>query len=84
MNTEQFCYWLQGLFEVGNIKTLDETQVQIIKDHLNLVFKKTTPYLKEEKIDLKELQRELEKSYPIKKEISTSKPEVECSLAKKF
>jgi hypothetical protein len=45
MNELQFCYWLQGFFELSNPKTLDENQVQEIKNHLNLVFKKVTPVL---------------------------------------
>jgi hypothetical protein len=43
MTTEQFTYWLQGFMEVANPTTLDEVQVQQIKDHLNLVFDKQTP-----------------------------------------
>lgn len=43
MNSESFCYWLQGCFEIHDLKTLDEKQTQIIKDHLNLVFNKVTP-----------------------------------------
>ena len=43
MTTEQFTYWLQGFMEVANPTTLDETQTQIIKDHLDLVFDKQTP-----------------------------------------
>lgn len=43
MNEREFCYWLQGLFEVGGAKSLDERQTQIVKDHLALVFKKVTP-----------------------------------------
>lgn len=43
MNAENFCYWLQGAFELGNQVTLEHDQVQIIKDHLSLVFKKETP-----------------------------------------
>jgi hypothetical protein len=46
MTSEQFSYWLQGYFEVGQPKTLDEQQVQIIKDHLDLVFNKVTPTYK--------------------------------------
>lgn len=38
MNPLDFCYWLQGLMEVGDPKTLNETQVQHIKNHLNMVF----------------------------------------------
>lgn len=52
MSPEQFCYWLQGLLEVGNPKELNETQIKIIKDHLSLVFNKVTPtrsdYLEDE------------------------------------
>jgi hypothetical protein len=43
MTPENFTYWLQGFFEVSDTKKLDEKQVQIIKDHLNLVFNKVTP-----------------------------------------
>ena len=43
MTPEQFVYWLQGFMEVANPTTLDETQTQQIKDHLNLVFDKQTP-----------------------------------------
>lgn len=43
MNYEQFAWWLHGLLEIGNPTTLDERQVQIIKDHLNLMFNKVTP-----------------------------------------
>lgn len=43
MTSDQFTYWLQGYFEIENPKELNETQVQIIKDHLQLVFKKVTP-----------------------------------------
>lgn len=48
MTSEQFVYWLQGYFEISKDKTLDESQIQIIKDHLSLVFNKVTPiYTKE-------------------------------------
>lgn len=43
MDATNFAYWLQGFFEVSDAKTLDKEQVQIIKDHLNLVFNKVTP-----------------------------------------
>lgn len=44
MNPTEFCYWLQGYFELreGN-SALTEGQTEIIKDHLQLVFKKDTP-----------------------------------------
>lgn len=37
MTPEQFTYWLQGFIEINT------KQLQIIKDHLNTVFKKETP-----------------------------------------
>jgi hypothetical protein len=43
MTAEQFTYWLQGFMEICNPETLDESQTQIIKDHLKLVFDKKTP-----------------------------------------
>lgn len=44
MTTEQFAYWLQGFFEIQGAKEVTPTQVQIIKDHLALVFNKVTPH----------------------------------------
>jgi len=38
MTSRDFCYWLQGLFELSETKTLSEQQVQIIKNHLAMVF----------------------------------------------
>ncbi|AXQ69167.1 hypothetical protein HOU02_gp558 [Caulobacter phage CcrBL9] len=38
MKTHEFCYWLQGLFEIADPKTLDENQVRIIRAHLDMVF----------------------------------------------
>lgn len=43
MEARDFCYWLQGVMEVTETKELNEKQVQIIKDHLQEVFKKVTP-----------------------------------------
>ena len=39
MNTIDFCYWLQGYFEMTESKSLNEDQTTIIKNELNLVFK---------------------------------------------
>ena len=38
MQSSQFCYWLQGFFELSEPKKLSEKETQIIKNHLNLVF----------------------------------------------
>ncbi len=42
MTPEQFCYWLQGVFEVGNIAELNVEQVKIVKQHLGLVLTNVT------------------------------------------
>lgn len=43
MQARDFCFWLQGLFELQQPKTLDERQTQLIRDHLNLVFVHVVP-----------------------------------------
>ena len=43
MTPENFVYWLQGFIETAEPKTLSAKQLQIIKDHLDLVFDKQTP-----------------------------------------
>lgn len=37
MNSQNFCFWLKGFLEIGKPNSLNETQVQEIKNHLNLV-----------------------------------------------
>lgn len=39
MNSRDFCYWLQGFFEVSETTEINQHQFQIIKNHLNMVFK---------------------------------------------
>lgn len=43
MTSRDFCFWLQGLFEVGDPKTLDERQVALLRQHLRLVFEHEIP-----------------------------------------
>ena len=43
MTPRDFCYWLQGFFEINNPMTIDPIELDIIKDHLKLVFQKETP-----------------------------------------
>lgn len=43
MTPENFCYWLQGFIEIGNPENITAAEIQVIKDHLQLVFKKETP-----------------------------------------
>jgi len=42
MNTVEFCYWLNGYFELSGSKKLTEEQVKVVKEHLDLVFEKVT------------------------------------------
>ena len=43
MSPQDFTYWLQGFFELSNSDTLTESQVALIREHLELVFNKVTP-----------------------------------------
>lgn len=43
MTEKDFVYWLQGFFEISQEEKLSKKQVQIIRDHLELVLKKETP-----------------------------------------
>jgi len=38
MTSRDFCYWLQGIFEVADPKQLDERATAQIKAHLAMVF----------------------------------------------
>jgi hypothetical protein len=53
MNSTEFAYWLQGFLELReDDKPLTSKQVQIIKDHLALVFQKVTPDRKDDEPDV--------------------------------
>jgi len=43
MDSLQFIFWLQGFFEISNPKELTSDQIQVIRDHLQLVLTKVTP-----------------------------------------
>ena len=47
MTPEQFCYWLQGFFEISNVDSpnsnITPERELVIRDHLKLVFAKETP-----------------------------------------
>ena len=38
MKSVEFCYWLQGMFELANPKELTEAQTTLVKQHLAMVF----------------------------------------------
>lgn len=39
MTSRDFCYWLQGFYEITGTDTISESQSKMIRRHLNLVFK---------------------------------------------
>lgn len=39
MTSREFCYWFQGWLEIQNPSFIEESQLDVIKKHLNLVFK---------------------------------------------
>jgi hypothetical protein len=39
MKAAEFCYWLQGYFELSEKSALSEEQGEMVKRHLGLVFK---------------------------------------------
>ena len=43
MTPQEFCFWLQGFFELTGTRKLTEAQVATMRDHLALVFDKQTP-----------------------------------------
>lgn len=60
MTSRDFCYWLQGTFEImgDDMRFFDEKQVAIIKAHLNMVFEhEIDPSFPDKKI-LSELHEE--------------------------
>ena len=49
MNAVDFCFWLQGFFEItgGNTQQLSITQTDMVRNHLSLVFKHEIDPLRE-------------------------------------
>ena len=48
MNTIDFCFWLQGYFEISGKDEITAEQAKVIKEHLNLVFKHEIDPLRED------------------------------------
>jgi hypothetical protein len=38
MKATEFCYWLQGMFELTEVKSLNEEQTDLIRRHLAMAF----------------------------------------------
>lgn len=43
MTPSDYCWWLRGFCELSGLKSLNEKQFKMLKDHLDLVFTKITP-----------------------------------------
>ena len=39
MTSRDFAFWLQGYFELNKLSHIDDVTTELIKKHLNLVFK---------------------------------------------
>lgn len=79
MTPENFCYWLQGKFELdgeGNVTGFTKEQAEVIHEHLQLVFTKVTGKKQLKDItatcDANELGNHL-------KEVFANRPTVKCS-----
>lgn len=73
MTEKEFVIWLHGFLEISEAKTLNEQQLQVVKDHLETFFIKVTPDRKEKEqndfwLKIKELEKTLKdqqyKPYP--------------------
>lgn len=47
MNAVDFCFWLQGYFEISGKGELTAAQTEVVKNHLSLVFKHEIDPLRE-------------------------------------
>ncbi len=80
MNPENFAYWLQGYLEIAapageSVPDLTSEQVQCIKDHLALVFRKETP----ERAAKPKKAKQEGAPYTLAADIFT-RPDVTCSV----
>lgn len=53
MKSRDFCYWLQGFFELSEDSTINEKQMLEIKKHLSMVFfYEIDPSMPSKKLDI--------------------------------
>ncbi|PPC85931.1 MAG: hypothetical protein CTY37_07150 [Methylotenera sp.] len=60
MKSVEFCYWLQGMFELSEPKELSAEQTDLIKKHLAMVFvhEIDKSYPKEQQVKLNNLHND--------------------------
>lgn len=52
MNADNFCFWLQGFFEMNpEVQELNKDQTKMLREHLQLVFNKVTSEYGQNSID---------------------------------
>ena len=74
MTSRDFCYWLQGYFEVANPEQMSQKELEMVKKHLNLVFKhEIDPSMGDENH-----QKELNKIHNRQHSFSPSETVVRC------
>lgn len=78
MTEKEFVIWLHGFLEISGVKTLDENQLQVIKDHLNVFFTKVTPDREKQRREdtLTDLKKLAEEKLDEQKEMRTPSPPV--------
>ena len=81
MTPRDFCYWLQGFFEIADPEEVTFEEVQRIKDHLNLVFEKKTPEAKTITIYHPGVSDRINEVYPVETPIDMT-PKITCSNAR--
>lgn len=70
MTPRDFCYWLNGLFELAEPTSLSEKQTAMIKRHLKLVMTNVTG--EEDDINFPELLAEIAELASVKEDVQTA------------
>jgi len=73
VSPENFCFWLNGYLELSGSKTLSGGQVNIIKEHLQLVFTPATQTATMSGEEIREFVKEAKDSF-YKHEYELNKP----------
>lgn len=56
MTPTDFCYWLQGYFELSRAESMTDGQLKIVKEHLALVFEHTIDPVREARVAAEEVK----------------------------
>ena len=64
MTSRDFCYWLQGFLEISEVSKMTPKQLQVVKNHLAMVFKREIDPSHGDKTMQEELSKLHEHGYP--------------------